>query len=45
MNTSEAGLAMVALFLLRLAFPLMATVVFGFGMNRLMDYFLTEVEP
>jgi len=45
LNTPEAAFAMVALFLLRLAFPLIATVVFGYGMNRLVDHFFADVEP
>lgn len=36
MNTFEATLAVVALFLLRLLLPLAVTFVFGYGMNRVL---------
>ena len=45
MDTSDAALAMVGLFLLRLAFPLIATLVFGYGMNLLVEHFIADVEP
>ena len=45
MNASEAALMTLVLFLLRLALPLIVTVIFGYGMNRLADYFLADVEP
>ena len=44
MNTSEATLVMLALFLARLTLPLIVTVLFGYGMNRLMDYWNSNVE-
>ena len=37
MNTIEATLAVAGLFLLRMMLPLAATLVFGYGMNRLLD--------
>jgi hypothetical protein len=44
MIVSEAGLVMLALFLLRLALPLIVTVIFGYGMNHLLDYWNTDTE-
>jgi hypothetical protein len=44
MNTSEAALAMIALFLLRLAFPLIVIFIFGYGMNFLAQYLITDVK-
>jgi hypothetical protein len=43
MNTSEAALTMSSLFLLRLAFPLVVTVIFGYGMNCLVNYLIKDV--
>lgn len=45
MNTSEATLVMVAFFLVRLTIPLIVTVMFGYGMNRLMDHWNRNIEP
>ena len=45
MNISEATLAMLVLLLLRLMLPLIVTVLFGYGMNRLMDYWNSHIEP
>ena len=45
MNTPEATLVMLFLLLVRLMLPLIVTVMFGFGMNRLMDYWNRNIEP
>lgn len=37
MNTFEATLAVVGLFLLRLLLPLAVTFVFGYSMNRIIE--------
>jgi hypothetical protein len=44
MNASETALVMLILFLLRLLFPLIVIVIFGNGMNRLMDYWNANIE-
>jgi hypothetical protein len=42
MNTYETALVMTLLFVLRLAFPLLATLIFAYGMNRLLDYWIAH---
>ena len=37
MNEFEGTLVMIALFVLRFSLPLIATLIFGYGMNRLLD--------
>ena len=44
MNTFEATLAVVGLFLLRLLLPLAVTFVFGYGMNRALDRWFVWTE-
>ena len=44
MNTPEATLMMVFFILVRLMLPLIVTVMFGYGMNRLMDYWNRNIE-
>jgi hypothetical protein len=44
MESSEAALAMMALLLLRVALPLLVTLIFGCAMNRLLDHWNTDVE-
>lgn len=44
MNTSEVTLVMVFFLLVRLMLPLIVTVMFGYGMNRLMDYWNRDIE-
>ena len=44
MIASEAGLVMLALFLFRLALPLIVTVIFGYGMNYLVDYWNVDTK-
>ena len=44
MNTSEATLVLLALFLLRLGLPLFITWAFGYGMNRLVAHWNTDFE-
>jgi hypothetical protein len=45
MNNFQATMVMTILFLLRLGLPLMVTLLFGYGMNRLMDNRPIDVEP
>jgi hypothetical protein len=45
MNNFEATLVMTTLFFLRLGLPLLVTLIFGYGMNRLMDHRPLDVEP
>ena len=44
MIASEAGLVMLALFLLRLALPLIVTLIFGYVMNYLVDNWNIDTE-
>jgi len=44
MNSFEATLAVVGLFILRFAFPFVITFVFGYGMNRLLARWQFEPE-
>jgi hypothetical protein len=37
MNEFQGTLLMLALFVLRFSIPLIATLIFGYGMNRLLD--------
>lgn len=45
MNIFEMSLGMMALLALRLAFPLIATLLFGYGMNRIVDRWIARDEP
>ena len=44
MSNSEAALMMLVLFLLRLALPLIITLIFGYGMHRLVDHWNSNIE-
>jgi hypothetical protein len=44
MNPFKATAVMLALFLLRLALPLLITMLFGYGMNRLVDHWNSNIE-
>jgi hypothetical protein len=44
MGLSEATVVVLALFLLRLSFPLFFTLLFGYGMNRLIDHWSSGIE-
>jgi hypothetical protein len=44
MNASETALVLFILFTLRLLFPLIVTVIFGYGMNRLVDRWNANIE-
>lgn len=44
MNASEVALMMLAFILLRLALPLILTVIFGYAMNRLVDRWNANID-
>ena len=44
MNAFGVALVMFVLFLLRLALPLIVTVIFGYGLNHLVDYWNANSE-
>ena len=43
MNDFEATLVMTLLFILRFALPLLVTLAFGHGMNRLLRYWQVDL--
>jgi len=44
MNATEAVLVAFVLFVLRLAVPVLVTVIFAYGMNRLVDHWNANIE-
>jgi hypothetical protein len=44
MNASEVALTMLVFLLLRLALPLIVTLVFGYTMNRLVDRWNANID-
>jgi hypothetical protein len=44
MSAFEAAIVMMVLFLFRLALPLMVILLFGYGTNRFLDYWNSNIE-